>query len=241
MAALCTTQTANAFYNPQAGRWLNRDPIEERGGINLYAAAANDLLARVDPLGKQGCTCGPDVTDPVKNVLQDIQSHWDQWDFDQRETSCNALLDPATRKGAWFIVKLADAGVKSRRTGNYYFPFGEPAKRGSCGGTVWFNGACAHASDVQYLMFGKLFQLCNDVNPIKFNLVTLLGAVRIWKCLLHDECDFYESAAYFAQQGYGATPYKPYPKTYILCGQNPDSRVEEKLDWQWFPMHVRIK
>jgi len=24
------------FYNPELGRWINRDPIEEEGGLNLY-------------------------------------------------------------------------------------------------------------------------------------------------------------------------------------------------------------
>lgn len=26
---------AQAFFNPSTGRWLSRDPIEERGGANL--------------------------------------------------------------------------------------------------------------------------------------------------------------------------------------------------------------
>ncbi|OQB82731.1 MAG: tRNA3(Ser)-specific nuclease WapA precursor [Verrucomicrobia bacterium ADurb.Bin122] len=29
------------YYNPQAGRWINRDPIEERGGVNLYGFVNN--------------------------------------------------------------------------------------------------------------------------------------------------------------------------------------------------------
>ena len=29
------------FYSPDLGRWLNRDPIEERGGENLYAFCGN--------------------------------------------------------------------------------------------------------------------------------------------------------------------------------------------------------
>lgn len=45
-------QPAAAFYDPQAGRWLNRDPISERGGANVYAAVKNDPVRRVDALGR---------------------------------------------------------------------------------------------------------------------------------------------------------------------------------------------
>ena len=32
-------------------RWLTRDPIEEQGGVNLYAFCANSAICRIDPLG----------------------------------------------------------------------------------------------------------------------------------------------------------------------------------------------
>ena len=38
-------------YNPSTGRFLCKDPIEEAGGVNLYACAGNDLVDFVDPLG----------------------------------------------------------------------------------------------------------------------------------------------------------------------------------------------
>ena len=39
------------FYNASSGRWPNRDPIQERGGINLYAAFANYPIGVVDAYG----------------------------------------------------------------------------------------------------------------------------------------------------------------------------------------------
>jgi RHS repeat-associated protein len=43
----------NRIYKPSDGRWLNRDPIEEQGGINLYGMVSNDPVNRWDYLGFQ--------------------------------------------------------------------------------------------------------------------------------------------------------------------------------------------
>ncbi len=39
------------YYNTSTGRWLNRDPIGEQGGINLYGFVANNPINAVDFLG----------------------------------------------------------------------------------------------------------------------------------------------------------------------------------------------
>ncbi|WP_009965699.1 RHS repeat-associated core domain-containing protein [Verrucomicrobium spinosum] len=38
-------------YDPELGRWLSRDPIAERGGLNLYGMVRNDPVNRADQLG----------------------------------------------------------------------------------------------------------------------------------------------------------------------------------------------
>src|SRR5262245_56722267 len=47
-----SSQVAHCFFNPSTGKWLSRDPIEERGGINLHIFLANNSLGSVDRDGR---------------------------------------------------------------------------------------------------------------------------------------------------------------------------------------------
>ncbi|MFT3867139.1 MAG: RHS repeat-associated core domain-containing protein [Nibricoccus sp.] len=46
------------YYQPNLGRFINRDPAEEQGGINLYAFCGNDGVNRYDLLGMVGADVG---------------------------------------------------------------------------------------------------------------------------------------------------------------------------------------
>lgn len=39
------------YYNPTTARWLNRDPLQEEGGLNLYGYCQNDPINLIDPIG----------------------------------------------------------------------------------------------------------------------------------------------------------------------------------------------
>jgi RHS repeat-associated protein len=45
---------AYRYYDPATGRWPSRDPIGERGGVNLYGFVENDGLNVWDYLGQKG-------------------------------------------------------------------------------------------------------------------------------------------------------------------------------------------
>lgn len=57
------------------GRWLNRDLIEERGGVNLYGFVGNDAVNQWDLLGMKTCkekiTFVP-VIESAKNIDVDL-------------------------------------------------------------------------------------------------------------------------------------------------------------------------
>jgi RHS repeat-associated protein len=106
------------YYNPSTGRWPNRDPIEEKGGRNLYGFLANNPISQVDPLGLKikfiGCsdvqqeqilkefkeTCHK-ATRPDKNGLRCL-TRCAEPKFEKKVMGyCNESID--------FIVHCADA------------------------------------------------------------------------------------------------------------------------------------
>ena len=65
-----TVNSGRRFYSPELGRWLNRDPIEEEGGRNVYGFLHNRAISWIDAVGEAGCSVsfgtwqeGPDIDD----------------------------------------------------------------------------------------------------------------------------------------------------------------------------------
>jgi RHS repeat-associated protein len=48
------------YYKPSTGTWSNRDPIDERGGLNLYGFISNNPVSEVDVLGLDGLVYSSD-------------------------------------------------------------------------------------------------------------------------------------------------------------------------------------
>ncbi|MDD4350538.1 MAG: RHS repeat-associated core domain-containing protein, partial [Opitutales bacterium] len=59
------------YYDPSTGRWLNRDPIEESGGLNLYGFVGNDAVNRWDLLGMAW------TIDRIKDLLEECICKYD--------------------------------------------------------------------------------------------------------------------------------------------------------------------
>jgi RHS repeat-associated protein len=86
------------FYEPNLQRWLNRDPIQERGGINLYGYVGNSPLNRIDPLGH-----GPEMIEEL-------------WEENQPEIEELAEKAEVEAEAAWEALerKMADVVQKAR-------------------------------------------------------------------------------------------------------------------------------
>ena len=64
------------YYSPNMGRWLSRDPIEERGGLNLYGFVNNDPVNHWDLWGMKNYKLGDDDPEIPETQLNEGSGEW---------------------------------------------------------------------------------------------------------------------------------------------------------------------
>ena len=104
------------YYSPSLGRWVNRDPIAERGGVNLFAFVRNHTSDRTDSLGLlalappgSGCECP-------------CSERWAKW-FDEVKEKFKDIIDSLTKAGCLAGVECCAKDKECKRggtTGGYY-------------------------------------------------------------------------------------------------------------------------
>ncbi|MCI5894943.1 MAG: RHS repeat-associated core domain-containing protein, partial [Akkermansia muciniphila] len=104
------------YYNPKDGRWINRDPIAEEGGWNLYAFLGNSPQDKFDALGLIGIfgLLGGALIDYGFQVTANyIQGKEDPWtDIDWGSVTTSAALGAAGIPGNVKIGKNIYKNVK---------------------------------------------------------------------------------------------------------------------------------
>ncbi|MCW5552483.1 MAG: RHS repeat-associated core domain-containing protein [Verrucomicrobiae bacterium] len=94
------------YYEPNLQRWLNRDPIEEAGGFNLYGFVFNDPLCFVDEWGHspKGHHYVPqslcrDLPQTLQNVFDEPESRIDHLDYkDHNRKPYNGVKEADCRR-----------------------------------------------------------------------------------------------------------------------------------------------
>ncbi len=59
----------NRYLHPLLGRWINRDPLGERGGLNLYPYVGNSPATFVDSSGLLGLAAGGGGMDTLSRII----------------------------------------------------------------------------------------------------------------------------------------------------------------------------
>ena len=121
------------MYDPANGRWLSRDPIEERGGVNLYNFLTNDPANWVDFLGLVDMSYTPpdqtDLTDWEKTFdtgKYDVAGHGKEgggsmFDKDGKEISPDKVADdiakdPKYKPGQTVGLIVCQAGKGDKKS-----------------------------------------------------------------------------------------------------------------------------
>jgi RHS repeat-associated protein len=84
-------------YDPNLGRWISRDPIEESGGINLYSYVENEVINNVDtlgldPLDKNSKARCERLRKKIHEIERDVAKRWKEYEEDKFKlpwTSCD--------------------------------------------------------------------------------------------------------------------------------------------------------
>ncbi|MCO5043847.1 MAG: RHS repeat-associated core domain-containing protein [Kiritimatiellae bacterium] len=114
------------FYSSEMGRWLSRDPLGERGGLNLHGFVRNDPIRYVDPLGLVTYDLDPSTHEGVPWKWADLSDRADEPDAETRVTfSVNCLCDACNgdscRKVACTVSLHQSVWIDYKR---YYRPSG---------------------------------------------------------------------------------------------------------------------
>ncbi len=96
--------SAFAYYHPEEGRWVTRDPIEERGGVNVYGFVSNNGVTYWDYIGLKTARFCPNkwwiVPLPDKLV----------WDLDPQEIARIKELEELIK-----CIQGSDGGTADER------------------------------------------------------------------------------------------------------------------------------
>ena len=217
-------------YSPSLGRWIQRDPIGYRGGINLYEYVAGRVEIGLDSKGtnpgnKQCCgvksnCCGPDVTAKLIALAGVINHTWNALSAGKKIKLASETVFPPTATQAW-DTSLVGTGIDAMPCQN---------GTGKCKNTVTVGGKCYWQPAVNYWLAGLIFTIFNNIDfewaAQTFNTLVILQTFvakpldhPIWKINWYDA-------------GMTSIPSNvPEPNIYSSC--KPCKTKAATLTWQW--------
>ena len=123
------------FYHPILMRWLNRDPLEEEGGLNLYAFCDNDVIHSYDLLGLSAFVLIYDSADPMFRTWAEDTRRRISSNSNTRYNTAGINFD--SKKDSIYMIPIRSSadidGLSSIKDVKYLASFGHGA-----GGKIWW-------------------------------------------------------------------------------------------------------
>ncbi len=225
------------YYNPSTGRWLSRDPIEEKGGVNLYSFVNNRPVGTVDALGLEGrstmpkingrpyggCFCGPEVTAPLQRTMDRVAQEFYLWTERQKWSACEALYTISD-----------ETGVSGGQAWNMEWVYAH----GRRDEIASFRGRCYFLSALNYALWGRANRLCDKASwehgwKTHYPKQQAINWAFAFKVLVnHDPSDRMVQALAFTEWGYdGGMTHKGIKDTTWDLREYP----ERSFSWKWAP------
>ena len=124
---LLSLQAASAFYDPGLQRWVNRDPIGQAGGVNLYVFAGNNSMFLTDLFGLNPFQLFDDLDTAAKDAACYFKAHPNKSkSTGSQYEQASALFvdtnlkyyynDPKLNAGSTFGYSEPDYDIKMART-----------------------------------------------------------------------------------------------------------------------------
>ncbi len=155
------------YYDPENGRWLQRDPLEYVDGMSLYEYVRSGPSQNIDPEGLTCNVCGPDVSRQVRSAIRKVTIKYNRLTAAQKGNACGAFTSqtPDFLRGgapmylnAWDIIELWNKAWINAP------PYSPPcATAPPCVDTVEVDGNCYYAGSVNYMIFGVMWRLCGNL------------------------------------------------------------------------------
>jgi RHS repeat-associated protein len=169
------------YYDPSLQRFINRDPIAEQGGINLYAYVANNPINAIDLLGLELLWQSSSYGNPVSSTLSGLSGTWasNPYGSGGANYSNGGLyqpdaippMDPVSKNALLFLATAPVALVGSEVIASAY-----AAEEIGIGGMLWYNAAWGSSVSVANNTASQLIENGGNLAAVNSRQQMFIGA-----------------------------------------------------------------